>query len=152
MERVTKAMQMDGEQFKRIIGVTKPVFTLMLDILQTAYNQLHQSGGKPPSLSVGDKLLITLQYYREYRTMEHIAVDYGCSKSSVHRSVVWAENTLSADQRFTLPGKAKLPSDASVSAAVDVTEHPIERPKKTRRLVFRQEKAAHVEIANHCRA
>ncbi|MDR3110617.1 MAG: transposase family protein [Planctomycetaceae bacterium] len=60
----------------------------MLAILQLAYDQLHQNGGKPPSLSVGDKLLITLQYYREYRTMEHIAVGYGCSKSSVHRSVV----------------------------------------------------------------
>lgn len=44
----------------------------MHDIVQKAYDQQHQFGGKPPKLSPSDKLLLTLQYYREYRTMEHI--------------------------------------------------------------------------------
>ncbi|MDR3182729.1 MAG: transposase family protein, partial [Planctomycetaceae bacterium] len=67
MERVKKALKMMDEQFKRIIGTTKPVFREMQHILQAAYIQLHKAGGKPPKLSADDKLLITLQYYREYR-------------------------------------------------------------------------------------
>ena len=72
MTRVEKKLKWTDDKFKRCIGTTKPVFLLMLDILQTAYDKLHQSSGKPPDLSVGDKLLITLKYYREYMTMESI--------------------------------------------------------------------------------
>ena len=134
MERIEKALKMPDEQFKRIIGTTKPVFETMLEILQAAYVQLHRSGGKPPKLMPPDKLLIALQYYREYRTMEHIALDFGVAKSSVCRSIVWVEETLSADGRFQLPGKEGLQNgDSSTpTVAVDVTEHPVERPKKSR--------------------
>ena len=97
-------------------------------VLQAAYEKQHEAGGKPPDLTVSDKLLITLQYYREYRTMEHIGIDYGCSKSSVSRSVRWVEQTLSADGQFQLPGKQALQDGTPKTVAVDVTEHPIHRP------------------------
>ena len=71
------------KKFKRRIGTTKPVFQTMLDILQTAHDKLHKQGGKPPDLTVGDKLLITLKYYREYTTMESIGDDFDCSKSTI---------------------------------------------------------------------
>jgi len=143
MTRVEKRLKLSDEKFKRRIGTTKPVFLLMLDILQTAYDKLHQSGGKPPNLSVGDKLLITLKYYREYMTMESLADDYDCSKSAVCRSIHWVEDVLSADGRFQLPGKKALQDDetktvesditAPQTVAIDVTEHRIERPKKSRK-------------------
>jgi len=143
MTRVEKKLKLTDEKFKRRIGTTKPVFLLMLDILQTAYDELHQSGGKPPDLSVGDKLLITLKYYREYTTMESIADDYECSQSAVCRSLHWVEDVLSADGRLQLPGKKALqgnetptdesPMDAPQTVAIDVTEHRIEHPKKIRK-------------------
>jgi hypothetical protein len=108
MERIEKTLEWNDDKFKRQIGTTKPVFQTMLDILQTDYTPLHPFGGKPPSLSVGDKLLITLKYYREYTTMESIADDYDSSKSSVYRSIRWVETTLSDDGRFQLPGKEAL--------------------------------------------
>jgi len=83
MTRIEKKLKLSDEKFKRRIGTTKPVFQMMLEILQSAYDKQHESGGKPPDLSVGDKLLITLKYYREYTTMESIADDYECAKSSV---------------------------------------------------------------------
>jgi len=73
--------------FKRVIGTTISVFQKMMSILHTAYDQLHESGVAESDLTVSDKLLIALQYYQEYRTMEYIAVDYTCSKSSVYRSI-----------------------------------------------------------------
>jgi hypothetical protein len=134
MERVQKALKLPNQQFKRNIGVHKPVFHKMMRVLQTAYAKLHEQGGDPHGLSVGDKLLITLQYYREYRTMEHIAIDYGCSKSTVSRSITWVEQSLSADGQFQLPGKQALQDGEVKTIAVDVTEHPINRPKKNRKI------------------
>jgi predicted DNA-binding protein YlxM (UPF0122 family) len=133
MTRIEKKLKLSDETFKRRIGTTKPVFQTMLDILQTAHNKLHESGGKPNDLSVGDKLLITLKYYREYMTMESIADDYDCSKSSVCRSIHWVEDVLTADGRFQLPGKQALQEEEPKTVAIDVTEHSIERPKKSRK-------------------
>jgi hypothetical protein len=112
MDRVEKKLQWSDEKFKRLIGTTKAVFHTMLEILQADYDKRHESGGAPPSLTVGDKLLITLKYYREYTTMESIADDYHCSKSSVFRSIKWVETTLSADARFQLPGEEALKKSA----------------------------------------
>jgi len=139
MERAEKMLKMPKKQFKRIIGTTKPVFKMMIDVLQVAHDKLHESGGKPLGLTIGDKLLITLEYYREYRTMERIALTYGCSKSSVSRSIGWVEDSLSADGRFQLPGKRALQDDTPKNGtvktvAIDVMEHPIERPKKNKRI------------------
>jgi hypothetical protein len=133
MNRIEKKLKLSDEKFKRRIGTTKPVFQTMLAILQSAHDTLHQPGGKPPSLSVGDKLLITLKYYREYATMESIADDYDCSKSCVCRSIHWVEDVLSADGHFQLPGKEALQEGEPKTVAIDVTEHPIERPKKSRK-------------------
>ena len=155
MSRVEKKLKLSDEKFKRRIGTTKPVFLSMLDILETAHIQLHELGGKPNDLTVGDKLLITLKYYREYITMESIADDYDCSKSSICRSIHWVEDVLSADGRFQLPGKKALQDDeaktvAPQTVAIDVMEHRIERPKKTGRLLFWQEKVPYGQIANYC--
>jgi predicted DNA-binding protein YlxM (UPF0122 family) len=133
MTRIEKKLRFSDEKFKRQIGTTKQVFQTMLDILQTAHNELHEPGGKPNDLSVGDKLLIFLKYYREYTTMESIADDYDCHKSSVCRSIHWVEDVLSADGRFQLPGKKVLQDDEPKTVAIDVMEHPIERPKKNKK-------------------
>jgi len=74
-----------------------------------AFGDLHKQGGKPlTKLQVEDKLLLTLQYWREYRTMEHLAYEYGVVKSAVHSAMVWVENTLVRDGTFRLPGKNAL--------------------------------------------
>jgi hypothetical protein len=73
-DRVRKALELPYPQFKRLFGVKKVTFHQMLAILQKAHRQLHKQGGKPLTrLQVEDKLLLTLQYWREYRTVEHLA-------------------------------------------------------------------------------
>jgi len=153
--RVEKKLRLSDEKFKRRIGTTKPVFLLMLAVLGAAYPKLHEQGGKPPDLSVGDKLLITLKYYREYTTMESIADDYDCSKSSVHRSITWVEATLSADGRFQLPGKQALQEEILESGnvqtvAVDVTEHPLHRPKEGQEAWYSGKKKAYKQDSSRC--
>ena len=64
--------------------------------------------------------------------MESIGADYGVRKSTVCESIQWVENTLTKDKTFKLPGKRVLKesSDTIEYIVVDVTESPIQRPKK----------------------
>jgi hypothetical protein len=71
--------------------------------------------------------------------MEAIGADCQASKSTVCQTIQWAEDTLSKDETFKLPGKKVLagtPQEIK-SIVVDVTESPVERPKKTRKRITR---------------
>ena len=124
----------DGE-YQELFGVKKPTFFKLLEILKKAYEELHRRGGKPPKLSVLDKLVITLCYYREYRTMQHIAFDYGVVKSAICDAIHWVEEVLIKQDEFHLPGKKKLleSNQALEIVLIDATEHEIERPKRGRK-------------------
>ena len=130
--------------FKRHYGVKPYTFEKMLAILQIEYNELHRKGGSPPKLSVKDKLTITLKYLREYPTMESIGIDYGVSKSTICESIQWVENTLEEDGTFKLPGKKVLKetSETIEIIVVDVTESPIQRPKKGQKEYYSGKKNA----------
>jgi hypothetical protein len=135
-ERVQKALSLSNTKFKRLFGVKIATFRQMLEILHTAYEKLHKNGGKPSTkLQVEDRLLLSFQYWREYRTMEHLAYDYDTVKSNIHKAIVWVEDTLIRDGTFRLLGKKTLLAEGQTpkTIAIDVTEHPIERPKKNRR-------------------
>lgn len=83
-------------------------------------------------MSVLDKLVITLQYWREYRTYRHIAFDYNVGKSTIGEAIIWVENTIIASGLCNLKSARKLRENTSEIeiAIVDVTEQEIERPKK----------------------
>ncbi|MCL2772041.1 MAG: transposase family protein [Oscillospiraceae bacterium] len=96
---------------------------------------MHKEGGRLPRLSVLDKLVITLRYYHDYRTMVNIAFDYEVSKSRISDAVKWVEETLIMDGTFALPAKRELKEAGTdvVIAVADVTECETERPKKNRK-------------------
>ncbi len=92
------------------------------------------SFGRPPKLSRADQLLMTLMYWREYRTQFHIAGSYGISESAVSRTIKKVEDVLIRSAQFHLPGKKVLKSnDLEIEVLlVDVSEQAIERPKKSK--------------------
>ena len=114
--------------FKRLTGVHRETFERMLQVIE----QRRRDFGRPPKLTRADQLLMTLMYWREYRTEFHIAQSYGVSESTVCRTIQKIENALVRSGRFRLPGKKVLqPSDTQLEVVlVDVSEQPIERPKK----------------------
>ena len=121
-------------QFQQIFGVKRGTFYQMYKTLRREYRKLHVKGGKNPTLSVLDKLIITLQYWREYRTYRHMAFDYGVSKSTIGKTVVWVEDTLIKSGLFALPSKRIWQKDTDLEIVlIDVTEQPIERPKRGRK-------------------
>ncbi len=89
-------------------------------------------------LSVEDQLLLVLEYWREYRTQFHIGTSWGLSESAVCRLIQKVETLLLNSGKFRLPGKKQLYQNAYTWSvvAIDVTESPIERPKKNSELTI----------------
>jgi len=134
MDNKSRIAKLNEKNYQKIFGVTKPIFDEMLEILEDTTMRQHLKGGRPSKLSVLDRLIIFLGYYRDYRTMENIAFDYGVSKSTICESIRWTENTLIKSKKFALPSKRKLMADSNIEAViVDATECEIERPKKNRK-------------------
>lgn len=121
------------QEFKRLCGVKPQIFEAMVSILkQDLPTSKSKNRGGQPKLSTEDQLLITLEYWREYRTYFHIAQSWGVHESTVCRIVHRVEDQLIKSRKFSLLGKkALLSAEREWSAIiVDVGESPIERPKK----------------------
>ena len=104
----------------------------MVLILLEEQNKRYKKAGRKGLLSLEDKLLMTLEYLREYRTYFHIGRSYGLSESACYRACRWVEDTLIKSRKFSLPGKkALLKSDMEYEVIlIDASETSIERPKK----------------------
>jgi len=116
--------------FKRLTGVQRETFAEMLKVVEKGLRDF----GRPPKLSRADQLLMTLMYWREYRTEFHIGQSYGVSEATVCRTIRKVEAALVRSKKFRLPGKKALqPSDTVFEVIlVDASEQPVERPKKAR--------------------
>jgi hypothetical protein len=125
---------LSDEDFRRLTGVKRSTFEKMVIILKEAESNKKAFGGKPNNLTIEDRLLMALEYIREYRTYFHVATSYGLSESSCYRNIRWIEDTLVKHPDFALPGrKALVKSDMKYEVVlIDATESPVERPKKNR--------------------
>jgi len=129
--------QLESEAFKRLTGVQPETFQAMLEVW-VEHTRLF---GRPRKLTVPDHLLVTLLYWREYRTQFHLGVDFGVSESTICRILRKVENVLIRSEKFHLPGRKALREAQQASESdtafevmevvlVDATECPVERPKK----------------------
>lgn len=134
------------DEFQRLTGVKAPVFAQMLEAVQEQTRVF----GRPCKLALCEQLLLTLMYWREYRSMAAIALTYGVSEPTVHRTIGKIEAALLASGRFALPGK-KVLREAELAmqvVVVDATEVPTQRPKKTKASLQRQKETAYSQGAN----
>jgi len=131
--RYETVQKLKDEDFKRSTGVQRSTFEKMLEVVETGLCDF----GRPPKLSRADQLLLTLMYWREYRTEFHIGLTYGVSEATVCRTIKKVEDVLIQSKQFHLPGKKALqPSDTVIEIVlVDATEQPIERPKKDKNAI-----------------
>jgi hypothetical protein len=135
--------QLNPPQFKRFCGVTRETFQLMVSVLKPHLDRTGKRGGQS-KLSVEDHLLITLEYWREYRTQFHIAQSWGIHEATVCRIVRKVEDYLIGSRAFSLPGKRQLLQAEQQwdVVVVDVSETPIERPKKNSGVTIAERKEA----------
>lgn len=100
----TIAQSLSNQNFKRRFGVTRKTFNPIVETLEPEWRP-HPTPGAKPKLCLEDRVLVTLEYGREYRTYFHIGTSWGVSESTVCRIVHWVEDSLIRSQRFHLPGK-----------------------------------------------
>lgn len=121
--------------FRRITGVKKSTFDVIVEVVREAEKKQKEQGGRPNKLSIEDRVLMMLEYYREYRTYAHIGASYGISESNAYKTICFIEKTLVASKLFRLPGKKALLEKGKnlEMVLIDATETPIERPKKNKK-------------------
>ncbi|UZQ29592.1 MAG: transposase family protein [Spiroplasma phoeniceum] len=105
----------------------------MLNILQVAEIEKFKKGGKTNKLSLENRLLMTLSYWREYRSYFHLAKSFDINEYSFYRNIKWIEGILIKHSDFQqLAGKKSLINDYfnDKTIIIDATETPIQRPKK----------------------
>ncbi len=126
--------QLDDEKFRRLTGIKRITFEIMIEIITQAQAVKKAKGGRPNTLQVPDMFLMTLEYLREYRTYFHIANSYGVSEASAYKTIRWIEDTLIKSGKFSLPGRRALYGDQIEYDVVliDATETPIQRPQKNK--------------------
>lgn len=132
MKKFESIQHLSSQEFRRLTGVQKTTFETMKKILEVAEQKRKALGGKPNKLSISDRLLMALEYLREYRTYFHLGQSYGVSESACYRNCRLVEDELIKAKEFHLPGKKAL-HDRHASGKhilIDVTESPVERPKK----------------------
>ena len=131
-------------EFKRVCGVYPDTFKDMVTVLK-AEKVWQKKTGRPSKLSTEDQLLITLEYWLEYRTYFHRGNSWGVNESTAYRIVRKVENILIKSGLFNLPGKkALLESNSEIEViVVDVSEQEIERPKKKQKSYYSGKQGYH---------
>ena len=71
-----------------MFGISKENFEEMLKVLDNKKISLRSK------LSSTEKLIITLLYSREYRTLENLAFEYDISQSTIHKYIKDTEKIL----------------------------------------------------------
>ena len=132
MEKYERVQQFEPAKFRRLIGVRPETFQEMIVELEAEEKKRRRRGGRVHRLALEDRLMMTLEYLREYRTYFHLGQSYGLSESACYRICRWVEDVLVKSGLFSLPGKkALLTPDAEFEVIlIDAAESPIERPKK----------------------
>lgn len=128
--RYDEVRELKPTAFKRLTGVKPQVFSEMLAVLREA-EEKKKKAGRSSKLSLEDKLLLVLSYWREYRTQFHLAASYGVHESTANRIITRVEDVLVSSGRFSLPRRREVEETEWTVVLVDVTETPIEKPKKS---------------------
>ena len=140
--RFEKLKNLDEEKFRRLTGVKRNTFNEMIKILTEAEYKKRRLGGPRNKIPLEDRLLMTLEYLREYRTYFHISQSYNISESACYRIIKWTEDSLIKSKVFSLPGRKELLKSENEFEVIliDATESPIQRPKKNKNDIIQEKR------------
>ena len=146
MRKIDKFKKVKEEHFKRIVGVKRATYEEMVSIYGKAEEERkkgHKIGGRKPKLCEEDRVLFMLEYYREYRTLAHMGIDYNISEGQASKVVRDVESVLIKSGKFSLPSKRVLYAEDNEIEfiIIDATESPIQRPKKSKRNTIQEKRS-----------
>lgn len=126
-------MNLKDEDFKLHTGLKKKVFLKMLEYLKQEYDKDHEKGSNK-GIGVTCRFVLAITYWRDYRPMRQMGLDYDVSKSTVCDSIKWVETILEKWDEIQLSDikkeieKAERDGIKVTTIIGDVEEQPIERP------------------------
>ena len=125
---------LSSRDFKRLYGVRPETFQQMVEVVRS-HTPPKKKQGRPNKLSLEAQVLMTLEYWREYRTYFHLGKSWQINEATAYRIIRKIEDILSCSRAFALPGKKRLQTTEHQIeiVVIDVTETSIERPKKNRK-------------------
>lgn len=137
----TQLEQLSNPEFKRLCGVSRQTFSEMVEVLRPQLDRSGKRGGQA-KLSVEDQLLVTMEYWREYRTQFHMGVSWGVNETTVGRIIRKVEYILVKCGKFRLPSQRQLYQQGREwqIMVVDAGEVELERPKKTKNATIARQK------------
>ncbi|EXH72279.1 MULTISPECIES: IS5 family transposase, partial [Acinetobacter calcoaceticus/baumannii complex] len=91
--RYQKLNRFSDSEFQRLVGVPRPVFSEMIEVLKEV-ESLKKKSGRPHTLAIEDQLLLTLNYLRNYSTQLELAANYHIAESNVNRTIKKVEDAL----------------------------------------------------------
>lgn len=101
---------LNGKKFRRATGVYRGVFEEMLNCISNykSSHRKHPNRGGISILSLENQVLMTVLYWREYRSQENMGLDFHISQSRVSRIITKIEDILIKSGSFSIPGKKVL--------------------------------------------
>jgi hypothetical protein len=116
--------------FRRTVGVYPSTYQDMRAVLEQR-QIAKKKQGRTPSLDLDDQLILTLNFWREYRSGHHLSLDWEVNETTIRRTIRRVEDALIKSGKFSLPARKTLRENTEFEVVVvDVAESPVERPKK----------------------
>ena len=135
MLRFKEIKNLPPEQFLRNVGIPLNKFQNILDKVseyiesEKAKNPLKRRGCKSKKdIRLADKLLLTLHYLRHYETFANLGIKFGITEGYANK--IYHHILAILTKVLDMPNPKDLLNPEIEVVAIDVTEQPIERPKK----------------------
>lgn len=96
MRRITEEHLADlcEADYRNLMGVTREEFGRMLQALEEGCRREHKRKPRFTKITMVDKLILTLTYRCQYRSMDSIAKEYEVSLDTISDNIHWVEQTL----------------------------------------------------------
>ncbi len=130
-------------EFTRLVGVSYGTFQIILTELETEIARFKQqkpmrTRGLKSSLTIADRLLLTLLYLRNYQTFLQLGEMFSISESYARKRYTFVSKRLM--NALDLPNERNLTA-AHLKLLADVTEQAIERPMSRQKTYYSGKKS-----------
>ena len=134
-----KVKLQNASEFKRDTGVSLVNFNTIVELVKNAIKKIHEekpnkTKGIKPSLSIENRILLTLYYIRHYPTFVNLGKAFNISESYANKIYHYILNIL-VDE-LHVPGDKELLNADLDTIVIDVSEQEIERPEKKQKKYY----------------
>ncbi|MFN4252139.1 transposase family protein [Deinococcus sp.] len=129
-DRLERLRKLNRTRFKRHTWISSELFAEMA-VAPDQRERCKTKPGRAAALNTAHHLLLTLEFWREYRTFAHLSQAWSIHESTVQRT----ETALIGSGKFRLPDRKSFKQVETVLhiIAVDAAETPCERPTSQQR-------------------